>query len=473
MTGAGRGHAAGTGIGRGRAVAVRGRTGGETDVLVVGGGVIGLSCALACRWRGLGVTLLEKGVTGGQASGAAAGLLAPFSENGEQPDAFFQLCRKSFAMFGDWLDRLREWTDRDVELVRCGTVHVAFHEADEWPMTVRARWQREHGVRAEWVGAARLRELEPSLCPDAVGALFYPDEAHLRAPVYAEALREACERAGVVIVERANGLQIRLTGDAVVLESGAGESGPTGEGGATGKFGGGDAGSGAGNRKEGPVAGRWEAGRLILCTGAWSAGWQEALGIRIPVHPIRGQICSFPVPFGRVRRIVFSPQGYAVGKKNGTLVCGASEDVAGFDASVTEEGIGRLVRMGRRLFPELADVAPCHAWAGLRPATRDGWPLIGPVNERVFCAFGHYRNGVLLSPVTAAWAAAWAAGGEWKAEKTGSGRRAETVGGGRRAAREGDAKRTDRDTDVWAPGVPAFRAAFDPRRFTPAATAAT
>src|SRR5690606_41116213 len=84
VTGAGRGHAAGTGIGRGRAVAVRGRTGGETDVLVVGGGGIGLSCALACRWRGLGVTLLEKGVTGGQASGAAAGLLAPFSERSEE-----------------------------------------------------------------------------------------------------------------------------------------------------------------------------------------------------------------------------------------------------------------------------------------------------------------------------------------------------------------------------------------------------
>lgn len=353
-------------------------------MLVVGGGVIGLASALACRLRGLRVTLLERGVTGGQASGAAAGLLAPFSENGDQPDAFFALCRESFAMFGEWLEAVGAWTDRDVHLVRSGSLHVVDHEADEWPMRNRANWQREAGAQAEWLDGEALRRLEPALSDQVAGGLLYPDEAHLQAPLYAAALREACERSGVVIEEGVPDLDILAWQDEVVLASGGNGS---------------------------PLAGRrWSGGKLLLCTGAWSQAWQEVLGLPLPVHPIRGQICAFPVPVGEVRHILFSPQGYAVGKQDGTLVVGASEDVAGFDTSVTDAGIGRLLRWSRQLLPMLAGRMPIHSWAGLRPATRDGWPLIGPVNPRVFCAFGHYRNGVLLSPVTARLAADWAAG---------------------------------------------------------------
>lgn len=376
----------------------------EADVLIVGGGVIGLSAALACRLRGMRVVLLEQGVTGGQASGAAAGLLAPFSENGDEPDPFFALCRDSFAQFPDWLDAVKAWTDREVHLEKSGALHVVFHEADEWPMMNRADWQCRHGARAEWLDAGTLRRLEPALSRGAIGALLYPDEAHLQAPAYVAALREACERSGVKIEEGVRGLVIGQWRDEVVLESG----GPSKQG--DGK--------------------RWSAGKLVLCTGAWSGFWQESLGLPLPVHPIRGQICAFPSAVGEVRHILFSPQGYAVGKGNGTLVVGASEDVAGFDASVTDAGIGRLLRWSRRLLPMLEERTPIHGWAGLRPATRDGWPLIGPVHERVFCAFGHYRNGVLLSPITARLAADWAAG---------------------------------RKTDVG--GDAAHLAAFDPRRF--------
>lgn len=436
------------------------RNGREADVLVVGGGVIGLSCALACRMRGLTVTLLEKGVTGGQASGAAAGLLAPCSENGEQPDAFFQLCQTSFAMFGEWLAGLREWTGRDVELERSGSLHVVFHEADEWPMMVRARWQQEAGVRAEWLDAASVHRLEPALSREVAGALYYPDEAHLQAPAYVEALKEACVRSGVVIEEGVRGLRLMEWREAIVL---AADGGGSADGGML-----------------------WTGGKLLLCTGAWSADWQEALGLRFPVHPIRGQICSFPVPFGDVRHIVFSPQGYMVGKRNGTLVCGASEDVVGFDASVTEAGIGRLVRMSRELVPALKEREPVHAWAGLRPATRDGWPLIGPASARVFCAFGHYRNGVLLSPVTARWAADWAAGcgygngsvsssgegsvsgiGSDSGGGFGSGIGSDSGGGSGNGSGSSSGNGFRDNAGATGPGELAEAArAFDPRRFT-------
>ncbi|MNZ77722.1 Glycine oxidase [compost metagenome] len=101
--------------------------------------------------------------------------------------------------------------------------------------------------------------------------------------------------------------------------------------------------------------------------------------------------------------MIFSSQAYWVGKKNARLVCGASEDVAGFETSVTEHGINRLIRSSKRVFPFLEKRETMHRWAGLRPATRDGWPLIGELagNPSVIMAAGHYRNGILLSPVTA------------------------------------------------------------------------
>ena len=147
---------------------------------------------------------------------------------------------------------------------------------------------------------------------------------------------------------------------------------------------------------------------LVVCTGAWTGLFERELGMPLPVHPIRGQICAYAMPAGLIRHIVVSPQAYWTAKNNGTLVCGASEDVAGFDASVTERGIARLVRWGPKVFPILKDLEPVHRWAGLRPGTLDGRPLIGRLGHapRVVIAAGHYRNGILLAPATGAAVAA-------------------------------------------------------------------
>lgn len=352
-------------------------------IIVLGGGVIGLSCALECRLRGWEVVVIEKGRCGGQASGAAAGMLAPYSENTEQPDAFFQFCHESLGMYECWLEKIREFSAVDVEWERTGSLHVVYHEADLQPLANRLHWQRAAGARAELVDAAAIRRLEPAVTQEAVGGILYPEEAHLYAPAYVRALEEACRRSGVLIIEGAGDVAVKEWEQNIVLE-----------------------GSGMPSKLYGE--------RLMLCTGAWSGNWQELFGVRWPVFPIRGQICAYPLKVGEIRHMVFTNQGYVVGKRNGMLVCGASEDVTGFETSVTEKGVNRLIRWSRQLLPALKGREPHHAWAGLRPATQDGFPLLGPLlgAERVICAFGHYRNGILLSPATAQLAADWAEGRE-------------------------------------------------------------
>lgn len=344
------------------------------SVIILGGGIIGLSCAFEARRRGYLVTLVEPGKLGGQASGAAAGMLAPFTENPEQPDEFFRLCLRSHRLFPDWVRDIEDISGMPADLARSGSLNVLQHEADVLPAQSRLLWHNAWGAQAELVEGNALRELEPNLSPDAVGAVYSPEESHVYAPGLVESLAEACRRLGVTIWEGAGefqSLQIHSSGGVTVRMGAASSTG--------------------------------FADRIVICSGAWSGLFERSLGIDIPIHPIRGQICSFEGGMEEVRHIVFSSQAYWVGKRIGRIVCGASEDVAGFETGITDRGIGRLLRATDRWFPLLKERESSHRWAGLRPATSDGRPLIGTVNgsECVLMAAGHYRNGILLSPATA------------------------------------------------------------------------
>lgn len=343
-------------------------------MVVLGGGIIGLSCALEASLRGFQVTLIEPGKLGGQASGAAAGMLAPYSENTEQPDAFFELSLASLRRYPEWIRLVEELSGRHTEWVRSGSLGVCYHEADIQPMTSRLEWQNAWGARAELLDNKALQGLEPALTDQAVCAVYYPEESHVHAPLLVSAVEEACRRQGVQLVAQA--------GEAAVL----------------------DTHSESGAAVQTASAGRYSADRLMVCAGAWSGAYERWLGIPVPIHPIRGQICSYDVPYGEVGHMIMTSQAYWVGKQNNQLVCGASEDVAGFDATVTERGIGRLIRSTQRALPFLAGREPTVRWAGLRPATPDGLPLLGVVPDKpeVIVAAGHYRNGILLCPITAA-----------------------------------------------------------------------
>ncbi len=343
------------------------------SVLILGGGIIGLACAFEASERGYRVTVLEAGEPGGQASGAAAGMLAPFSENPDQPDDFFRLSLDSLHRYPSWLAAIEEASGMKIEWLPSGSLNIVYHEADIEPLRTRVDWHNRFGAAAEIVDAAALRKLEPMLSHDVRAAVRYPHESHVYAPALVAALERACLNRGVRIVSMTGGTrEVSAAPESVEVET--------------------------------ERQGRFAADRLIVCTGAWSGAFERWFGLPIPVHPIRGQICAYPVPVGAVWHIVVSSQAYWTAKGNGTLVCGASEDVAGFDTAVTERGIGRLARWGPRAFPMLADLPLIHRWAGLRPATRDGMPLIGRLAElaNVLLATGHYRNGILLAPATAA-----------------------------------------------------------------------
>lgn len=343
------------------------------SVLILGGGIIGLSCALEAARLGFRVTVIEEGEFGGQASGAAAGMLAPFSENPDGADPFFRLCFYSFLRYPDWVRQIEELSGRRVELRPSGSLNVVFHEADLLPMQTRLAWQRSYCAQMEWLDETQLHKLEPRISHRAIGALYCPAESHVFAPKLAIAAEEACRRAGVRLVPHAGRLTkleaTNISGVSVTM---------------------GDAQT-------------WRADRLVVCTGAWSGFLREWIPVNVPVHPIRGQICAYDAELGEVRHMVFSSQAYWVRKNDGTIVCGASEDVAGFDRSVTARGIERLTRWSGRVFPFLEGELPVRSWAGIRPATLDGRPLIGEVPgcPEIIVAAGHYRNGILLSPATA------------------------------------------------------------------------
>ncbi|RJX37863.1 glycine oxidase ThiO [Paenibacillus pinisoli] len=343
------------------------------SVIILGGGIIGLSCAFEAALRGYEVSVVETGAFGGQASGAAAGMLAPYSENTDQPDAFFRLCLDSLRLYESWNGKVEELSGMKTDWVRCGSLNVYRHEADLLPLQSRIRWHNEWGARAELVKGEALRKLEPGLSHDIAAALYCPEESHIYAPSLVAALEIACRRLGGQLYGHAGHLL-----DLAFSQS-----------------------SGVTVRMS--LLPEINADRIVICSGAWSGALERWLGIAIPVHPIRGQICSYESMPDDLRHMVFSSQAYWVNKPIGRMVCGASEDVAGFDSSVTDRGIQRLIRASERWLPQLAGRDTAHRWAGLRPATMDGMPLIGSVDGKpgAIMAAGHYRNGILLSPATA------------------------------------------------------------------------
>ncbi|TSB46701.1 glycine oxidase ThiO [Alkalicoccobacillus porphyridii] len=340
-------------------------------IIILGGGVIGLSTAFELRRRGFEVAILEIHSFGGQASGAAAGMLAPYSEIGEDPDDFFRLCLKSLRSFKKWQQDIKEVSQLPFEYTESGSLHCIYHEADLLSMETRQSWQKEFGVEARILEQSALKQLEPELSNEIIGAIHYPEESHVYAPDYVKSLEVACEKSGVELYDHLQEIKLHEWENSIRLTS-----------------------------KDGRV---FEGDQLVISSGAWAKEYEDVFSLQFPIYPIRGQICAYQLEPARINHILYSSQGYLVAKENGTLVNGASEDIAGFETSVTEKGIRRLTNWNYHILPFLKQLRPFHQWAGLRPATQDGYPLIGRLQQanRVIFSAGHYRNGILLSPVTA------------------------------------------------------------------------
>jgi len=319
---------------------------------------------------GAKVTVLEQHQVGGAASAAAAGMLAPLAE-AEAPGPFVDLGVDSLARYPDFVAELQEATGLDVELSAHGLLHLAPTETEAEALRQRLAWQQEYGLTRRWLDRAELRALEPAVAPDLLGAVDSPAERHVQAPRLVQALAQAAARQGVSLVEGCPATGVETEGDRVL-----GVRTPSGT---------------------------WSCGQLVLATGAWTGLVSEWFGRELPIGPVRGQVVAVaarPLPF---RRIFYTPHGYLVPKADGRIIVGATEDHVGFDTRVSARGVQTLLSALPRLAPPLTEATFVTAWAGLRPASADGLPVLGPWPgwANVAVAAGHYRHGILLAPITA------------------------------------------------------------------------
>ncbi len=341
---------------------------------MIGGGVAGLVTAWRAAHRGLRVVVLERGELGGGTSRWAAGMLAPVSEAELGERALLALGLESLARWPAFAAELGEAAGLDLGLRQTGALLVARDRDEAEALERELGFRRELGLAVERLRPSQARRLEPALAPTVRLALSAADDQAVDPRRLVAALAEACRRAGVELrtateVERVLVEDGRVAGVAL-----AGE--------------------------------RLRAPRVVVAAGPWSgalAGLPEEA--RVPVRPVKGQVMRLRDPEGPglVERVLRFPGGYLVPRGDGRYVLGATVEERGFDTTVTAGGLHALLRDAGELVPGVHDLVVEEVGAGLRPGSPDNTPLLGPsaVVEGLVWATGHYRNGILLAPVTA------------------------------------------------------------------------
>jgi glycine oxidase len=339
----------------------------RADVAIVGGGLVGCALAAEIARRGRRVVVLERSEPGAEASGAAAGMLSPQAD-AVSPDAFFELALESRELYPDWSRGLAEETGIDPGYRRTGLLHVRFGAEPSGAPDPRA-WQRAAGLAVLSEPPAPLGErLASRLSPELRGEVFFPDEGVVDPRALTRAVRRSAELRGAEIR-----VGVSVTGFRI-------------EGGVC-----------RGVDTDGNAV---EADATVDAAGAWAA-LGGALPLPLPVAPVRGQIVEL-----RLRRpletIVSSDDVYLVPRADGGVLIGSTLEHVGFLKAVTAEAVARLIGAAIRIVPEVREARFVTAWSGLRPGTPDGWPVLGKSPIRgLFFATGHYRNGILLAPITA------------------------------------------------------------------------
>jgi glycine oxidase len=362
-------------------VATTHRDATEHDAVVVGAGVIGLACAWRAAQSGLDVLVLERDRPGAGASNVAAGMLAPVGEASWGQDRLLDLALASHGLWPGFAAELSRAAGREPGLLELGALHVALDRDEAAELRRRYELMREHGLDAEWLAPSACRALEPGLGGGGHGGVHAPHESAVDPRVLIEALVVAFEAAGGRIeVGAAN--EALIEGDRL-----------------------------AGVRTAAGAERR--ARNVLLAAGSWSAAEWLPESARPAVRPVKGQILTLAGPASEpvCERIVVTERIYVVPRGDGRLVVGATVEEQGFDTRVTAGGVHDLLREGYRALPQIAELELVETVAGLRPTTPDNLPLIGPgAMDGLVLATGHFRNGILLAPLTAERIAALLAG---------------------------------------------------------------
>ena len=347
------------------------RADGRTyDVTVVGAGVIGLACAWRAAQRGLSVLVLEREQPAAGSSGVAAGMLAPVTEAEWGEENLLRLNLAAAAMWPGFREELERVARRDTCFGEGGALVVAADRDDAEELRRLHDFQRGLGLDAAWLSADEARALEPGLAPRVRGAIHAPHEHHVDPAAVVHALESAARSAGA---ELRCGCQVeRLDAHEVTLAAGE----------------------------------RIASGEVVVAAGAYSS----VLG-GPPVRPVKGQIIELRAPGPRLAsRLVRTPRCYVVDRGDGRVLVGATVEERGFDTAVTVDGVYTLLEAAWEVLPDVRELEWIGARAGLRPGTPDNAPVIGRDERGILWATGHYRNGVLLAPLTAHAVAAFVTG---------------------------------------------------------------
>ena len=345
------------------------------DAVIVGGGVIGLSCAWRAAQRGARVAVVERAARPpAGATRVAAGMLAPVGELAFGEPELLKMTLAAAELYPDFVGELEAASGISTGHNRDGALHVALDRDEAAELRRMHELQRSLGLGAEWLSPRRCRELEPGLTPSFNGGVHVPGEGSVDPRALTAALLAALEAGGVDVMTGTEVGATLLDGERI-----------------------------AGMRSE--DGNELHAAAVVLAAGAWSgqANWLPQAA-RPPVRPVKGQILELRARDGTApcRRILASERVYLVPRPDGRLIVGATVEEQGFDTAVTAGGVHELLREAYRLLPEVAEMEMVEAAAGLRPATPDNLPLVGesPV-EGLLWATGHYRNGILLAPLAA------------------------------------------------------------------------
>ena len=341
----------------------------RSDVAIIGGGIMGSAVALRLAQRGVAVTVVERAIPGAEASSAAAGILGPQME-AEGPGPLLELGLASRALYPALAAELRDATGIDVGYDRSGVLAAALDEDGARALGQRRAWQQARGLQVEALSGDEVRAREPALGPAIRAALAFPDDAQVNARELARAFSQAAAAAGArfltgryvrrVVVERGAATGLELDGDTLA------------------------------------------AGTIVVAAGSWS-GLVEGGGVpSTVVRPARGQLVSIETRPPLFRHVVAVHGGYLVPRRDGTVLAGSTVEMAGFRKQVTVGGLAAILTLARTLVPALADAPVTGTWSNFRPFTEDHLPVLGATPVRgLVLATGHFRNGILLAPITA------------------------------------------------------------------------
>jgi glycine oxidase len=340
----------------------------DGSIAIAGGGIIGLSVAWGLARAGWRVSLFEKNRIGGEASWAAAGMLSPGGEV-QGPSALAALAIESLGLYRDYIRELGEGSGRAIDYQECGGLDAAYSAEELEALEARAAQQARAGIVSKPVSPAHIRAFWPRIRNEGLaGGRFYADDAIVNPREVVIAVAANCRRLGVRVLPECEVRRAELAQTGINVEAG----------GQTQSF---DA--------------------LVVAAGAWSDGIAVDGVPALPrCEPIRGHLIGYQQPAQTCTTIVRHGHLYLLQRANGLLIAGASVEHAGFDRNPRPEIAAELAEHAAFMFPHLNETTPSETWIGFRPAS-DALHIGMWHSDRLYLAYGHYRNGILLAPVTA------------------------------------------------------------------------